>query len=260
MSDEQVLEELLKDKVKDKLESVGITANGTDEIVIIVDRSGSMARIRDEAEGGINAFMEEQGKVGKARVTIVEFDNYIKVVCDQVDSKEVPEYKLVPRGGTALLDAIGSVIGDPEKYTSKDGKTIVVVNTDGMENASKEWTRDKIFETINERKEAGWEFMFLAAGQDAIQTGMSYGFDKDSTVTYESSARGAKAASDVTSTYTTGLRTRSKADALYMKSAVVAQAAGALSEDGAIDPNAAGNKEVNDALAQIKAQQDLDNK
>jgi len=232
VSDDKVLDELLKDKVKNKLNDAGVVSNGTDEIVCIVDRSGSMGSMQVEAEGGINAFIEEQRKVGQANLTIVEFDNYVDVVCDQVKINEAAPYILKPRGMTSLLDAIGTVISDAEKYTSKDGKTIVVVMTDGDENSSKEWTRDKIFNLINERKEAGWEFMFLAAGQNAISVGQNYGFDKDSTVSFANSGHGVYHATNVATAYTTTLRSASKKDALFAKSAYVSANLDALSEVG----------------------------
>ena len=233
MSDDN--EKVLSELVKEKLENAGIASNGTDEIICIVDRSGSMGGMQVEAQGGINAFIEEQRKVGDANLTIVEFDNYINVVCDKVNIKEATEYELKPRGMTALLDAIGTVISDKDKYTAEDGKTIVVVMTDGLENSSKEWNADKINELINERKEDGWEFMFLAAGQDAIAVGQSYGFDKDSTVTFAGNAEGAMHATTVASAYTSTLRGGSKADALYAKSAYVQANAEYLSEEGALD-------------------------
>jgi len=234
MSDEKVLDELLKDKIKDKLNDAGITSNGTDEIICIVDRSGSMGSMQVEAQGGLNAFIEEQKKVGKANLTIVEFDNYINVVCDRIDINEAVEYELNPRGMTALLDAIGTVVSDNLKYKAEDGKTIVVVMTDGHENSSKEWKRDKVNTLINERKEEGWEFMFLAAGQDAIKVGQSYGFDADSTVSFVDNGAGATHANAVASAYTTGLRSGPKSFALKSKSAYIQANADVLSETGEV--------------------------
>jgi len=236
MSDEKVLNELLKDKIKNKFNEAGInqTATGTDEIICIVDRSGSMASMQVEAQGGLNAFVEEQCKVGKANLTIIEFDSYVDVVCERVNINEAAPYELKPRGMTALLDAIGMVISDNEKYTTKDGKTIVVVMTDGMENSSKEWTRKQINELIEARKEDGWEFMFLAAGQNAIKVGTSYGFDANSTVTFSNTGYGATQANEVASVYTTSLRTMSKSAALGAKSNYISANADALSEVGNI--------------------------
>jgi len=233
MSDDIVLDDLLKDK----LGSAGIKSKGTDEIICIVDRSGSMNLIRDEAQGGLNGFIEDQKKVGKANLTIVQFDNEINCVCDKVNLTEAEEYVLKPRGMTALLDAIGYVISDKEKYTSKDGKTIVVVVTDGDENCSKEWNKDKIFKLINERKDDGWEFMFLAAGQDAISTATNYGFDADSAVSFAANGMGATHAHEAMSVYTCSLRSGSKSFARSAKKAYVDAHLDTLSETGAVDDN-----------------------
>ncbi len=231
MSDDKVLDDLLKDKLGD----AGIKHKGTDEIVCIVDRSGSMNSIREEAQGGLNGFIEDQKKVGKANLTIVQFDNEINCVCDKVNLTEAEKYVLKPRGMTALLDAIGYVISDKEKYTSKGGKTIVVVLTDGDENCSKEWNKDKIFKLINERKEDGWEFMFLAAGQDAISTAIGYGFDGDSAVSFASSGLGATHAHEAMSVYTANLRDGGKSFARAAKKSYVDAHLDTLSEVGAVD-------------------------
>ena len=233
MSDD---DKVLNDLLKDKLEDVGITpkTSGVDEIVCIVDRSGSMNSMRADAEGGLNSFIEEQKKVGDANLTIVEFDTDVDVVCDQVNINEAAPYVLKPRGMTALLDAIGMVIAEKEKYTTDTGKTIVVVMTDGDENSSREWKRDKIFSLINERKEEGWEFMFLAAGQDAISVGQSYGFDANSTVSFADNGVGATHANAVASAYTSGLRTMSKSAALKSKSDYIMANADVLSETGEV--------------------------
>ena len=233
MSDEKVLKDLLKDK------EVGITAKtgNVDEIVCIVDRSGSMGSIRTDAEGGFNSFIEEQKKVGEANLTIIEFDNVVETLHDRVNIQNVEPYVLKPRGMTALLDAIGSVISESEKYTTDKGKTIVVVITDGGENSSKEWKRDAVFKMIEERKEAGWEFMFLAGGQDAISVGQSYGFDSDSTVSFANNARGAVHAHETAAVYSSSLRTMSKSSALKAKSAYVAEHLDVLSETGEVGNN-----------------------
>ena len=224
----EIFDQMFKDKV-------GQNAAAKDEIICIVDRSGSMGSIRKDAEGGLNEFVAEQKKVENgANITIIEFDTIVDTVCDQIDINEAVDYKLVPRGMTALLDAIGQVASDKDKYTT-DGKTIVVVVTDGGENSSQEWNRDSIFELINERKEDGWEFVFLAANQDAIQTATHYGFDANATASFAATGDGVNAAYDMTSAYATTLRTASKSDALAAKKAYVDDHADVLSETGAVD-------------------------
>ena len=236
MSDEQVLKDLFKDKVKQKEAETGVS-KGKDEIVVIVDRSGSMSSIKEDAQGGLNSFIEEQKKVeGGANLTIVEFDTMVDTVCDRVDLNEAQEYVLSPRGGTALLDAIGLVISNDLKYKAEDdGKTIVVVVTDGGENSSREWKRDDIFKLINERKEQGWEFMFLAANQDAISTATHYGFDANASASFDNSAKGVAHAFGMSSLYSTELRSVSKDAALAKKKEYVDAHQDVLSETGAVD-------------------------
>ena len=205
-----------------------------DQIICIVDRSGSMGAIRKDAEGGLNSFINEQKEVeGGANVTIVDFDDAYDVVCDAVDINDVEPYKLVPRGMTALLDAIGRTVNGFQ-YDG-DGKVIVVVVTDGDENRSQEYTRDQIFDLITEKKEAGWEFMFLAANQDAISAGGSMGFDADATVSFAGNSRGVAAAYANTAVYTTSLRTKSKSAALADKADHTLSNADVLSDTGAVE-------------------------
>jgi len=227
----------VKDKVKAKIQAAG-KSKGTDQIICIVDRSGSMGSIREDAQGGLNAFIKEQAELGEAKLTIVEFDDTVNTVCEQVNITEAEEYTLRPRGYTALLDAIGVVVGDATKYKSDDGKTIVVIVTDGGENASKEWSRDKIFELITERKDAGWEFLFLASNQDAISVGSSYGFAAEDSLSFGNNSRGFAAGAATATAYVGSLRTMSKGDALNAK-AMYAQASADLSDTGAVVDNPA---------------------
>lgn len=168
--------------------------NHTD-IAIVLDRSGSMVTIHDDTIGGFNQFLEDQQKAeGEATLTLVQFDHEYEVVYDNVPIKEVkplsPE-TFVPRGSTALLDAIGRTINSvgarlaktPEQDRPK--KVICVVITDGHENASKEFTRDKVFEMItHQREKYSWEFVFMGANQDAINAGMSMGISAQNSLTY----------------------------------------------------------------------------
>jgi len=206
MSDNaQVLNDLFKDQK---------TSSSKDEIICIIDRSGSMDWIRTDAEGGFNAFITEQKKVegAGANVTIVEFDNTLDTVCERIDIQDVKPYVLKPRFGTALYDAIGMTINGSD-YTG-DGKVIVVIVTDGDNNASQEYNQESVFKLINERKEQGWEFLFLAANQDAMSTGMSLGMDANTSINFNASGKGMTDAYMVGATYTSSLRTKSKADAL----------------------------------------------
>lgn len=220
----ELFDEMFKNKVSAK-----------DEIVCIIDRSGSMSGIRADAQGGLNTFINEQKNVGNgANLTIIEFDSVVETVCDQIDINEAIDYELKPRGATALLDAIGFVVSEKEKYTC-EGKTIIVVVTDGDENSSKEWTQKAIFDLINERKEQGWEFVFLAANQDAIKTASSYGFDANASISFAASGDGVAHAYGATTTYATSLRTMPKNAALASKTTYVNAHSDVLSEVGAVD-------------------------
>lgn len=183
-----------------------------DHIICIVDRSGSMSSIREEAQGGLNAFIQEQKEVDNgAYFTLVEFDNEYDQVCDRVDIKEAREYKLVPRGLTALYDAIGRTLNG---YPDVDGKKIVVIVTDGVENASYEYTSSQISKMITEKQDAGWEFIFLAANQNAVLTARSLGISADAALNFTASAAGATQVYAAATEYTRGLRTKSKTEAL----------------------------------------------
>ena len=135
-----------------------------------------------EARNGFNAFLESQQKLpGEARLTLVLFDHEYIVAHDGVPIKDVPsldEHTYVPRGTTALLDAIGRTINtigerlDKAPEPERPGKVIVAILTDGLENASQEFKRKQIFKMIKHQREVySWEFIFLGARQDAIQTG-----------------------------------------------------------------------------------------
>jgi uncharacterized protein YegL len=170
------------------------------EIVMIVDRSGSMESIKDDAQGGFNSFIEEQKKLpGEAALTLVQFDTEYETVHENKPLKDVPPYTLVPRGWTALLDALGMTIAKVGERLAKTpeeqrpGKVLVVIITDGQENSSKEYTKEKVFEAVSHQREKyKWEFQFLAANQDAIQAGASISIYNVSN--YQPSAQGIRGA------------------------------------------------------------------
>lgn len=193
---------------KDILNTIPQSNGVKDEIIIVVDRSGSMSSICEDAQGGINNFISEQKEVeGGANLTLVEFDTEYDVVHNRADIQSVSDYLLVPRGMTALNDAIGTAINtvkDPE------GKVIVVIVTDGGENSSREYTGSDVKDLIEAKTADGWEFVFLAANQDAIKTGGSLGIDAARSVNYVADAEGAQFAYAAASTLTKGLRTKSK--------------------------------------------------
>jgi len=149
------------------------------EIICIIDRSGSMGSIVNDAIGGFNTFLEEQKELpGKATLTFVQFDTEYEVVHESKPIQDVPilnskTYK--PRGGTALLDAIGKTINDTERRLSnmleesRPDKVIIAILTDGEENSSKKYSLSEIKEKISLQKEKHkWEFIYLGANQDAF--------------------------------------------------------------------------------------------
>lgn len=153
------------------------------EIILVSDRSGSMSNCREEAEGGINRFIEEQkDATGEAKLTLVQFDDVYEVVHDGIPIKDVPKYELHPRGWTALLDAIGKAMATVGERLSKTkdedrpGLVVCVISTDGHENKSSEYTRPQIKEMIeDQQKNYNWQFQFLGANIDAIMTGSQMG-------------------------------------------------------------------------------------
>jgi len=150
---------------------------------VIVDRSGSMGSIQADAQGGFNTFIEAQKKCpGEATLTLVQFDTNYEMLCENKPIRDVQPYTLIPRGATALLDAMGITIakvGERLRQTpesSRPGKVLVAIITDGEENSSREFSRARVFDMIQHQREVyKWEFVFIAANQDAIQTGASYG-------------------------------------------------------------------------------------
>jgi len=172
------------------------------ELVFILDRSGSMESMSKEAIGGFNAFLEEQKKVeGDANLTLVLFDNEYLLIHNGKNVKEcecLDDKTYVPRGTTALLDAIGRTIDDVGRRLAatpeaeRPGKVLVAIMTDGQENASKDYKKAKINEMISHQTgKYAWQFLFLAANQDAMAEGMSLGIARDFSMTYDSHQIGA---------------------------------------------------------------------
>jgi uncharacterized protein YegL len=184
--------------------------NNKSLIVIVLDRSGSMSSIRDDTIGGINTFLADQQKLpGECNLTFTQFDDVYEIIHHSVPLdkiKPLDQTTFVPRGATALLDAIGRTINTvgaeltalPEDQ--RPGKVFFTIFTDGEENSSKEFSKDQVFEMIKkQREEYKWEFIFLAANQDAIQTGQSMGMGASSSMTCNSTSAGIKGTYDALS-------------------------------------------------------------
>jgi len=162
------------------------------DITMVIARSGSMQSIQSDAEGGINFFIEQQKQEpGEANVTLVQFDTDYEFVHSGIPIKQVPAFKLVPRGATALLDAVGRAINETgARLASVDesqrpGLVVFVIVTDGEENSSREFTREQIRTMVEHQQSAyKWQFTFLAANQDAFAAGGSMGIDQDGIAAY----------------------------------------------------------------------------
>jgi Mg-chelatase subunit ChlD len=155
------------------------------DITLVVDRSGSMASVREDAEGGVNTFIAKQAQEpGDALLTLVQFDTEYEFLHRGVPISQVPKYELVPRGMTALLDAVGRAVNETGERLAKmpeqdrPGLVIFVVMTDGHENSSKEFTKAQIKEMIEHQQHVySWQFTFLGANQDAFAEAGSLGID-----------------------------------------------------------------------------------
>jgi uncharacterized protein YegL len=162
-------------------------------IAVLVDRSGSMAQCRDDMEGGLNTFVESQAKEpGDAEITLAQFDTKFELLWPLSPIKDAQKYTLVPRGCTALLDATGRFITEVgEELATRDeadrpGKVIVCIVTDGMENSSVDWTRDRVKALVQQqRSQWQWEFVFLGADMNAVQEGASLGVPQKSSLTFD---------------------------------------------------------------------------
>lgn len=171
------------------------------ELVFILDRSGSMAGLEKDTIGGFNAMIERQKKTeGEAVISTVLFDNTSEVIHDRVDLQKIEtmtEKQYYVRGCTALLDAIGGAIhhiGNVHKYARDEDRpehTMFIITTDGMENASRRYSSDQVKQMIERQKSKyGWEFLFLGANIDAIETAGTFGIGADRAVNYNSDSEG----------------------------------------------------------------------
>lgn len=187
------------------------------EIVFIIDRSGSMHGLETDTIGGFNSMIEKQKQdKGEAFVSTVLFSNFSKVLHDRVDLNDIKaltENDYTAGGCTALLDAIGGAIkhiGNIHKYARPEDvpeNTLFVITTDGMENASRFYSSDKVKKMIERQKtKYGWEFLFLGANIDAVETGAGLGIGADRSVTYNSDSVGTALNYDVISDAISTLR------------------------------------------------------
>ena len=171
------------------------------ELVMILDRSGSMAGLESDTIGGYNSMLKKQRETaGEVLVSTVLFDDRSEVLYDRIPLRKMPrmtEEDYYVRGCTALLDAVGGAIhhiGNVHKYAKEEDrpeKTIFVITTDGMENASRMYTYDCVKKMIErQKKKYGWEFLFLGANMDAVGTAARFGIAEDRAANFHSDHEG----------------------------------------------------------------------
>jgi len=177
------------------------THNNLTELVFILDRSGSMAGLERDTIGGFNAMIEKQKREsGECFVSTVLFDNVTEVLHDRVRLSEIrpmTDGEYTVRGSTALIDAIGGAIhhiGNIHKYARPEDvpeHTMFIITTDGMENASHKYSSDGVKKMIERQKtKYGWEFLFIGANIDAVETAKNFGISRDRAVNYVADSKG----------------------------------------------------------------------
>ena len=178
-----------------------MSKKGLTELVMILDRSGSMSGLEADTIGGFNSMIAKQKQEeGEALVSVVLFDDKMDVISDRVPVQKVEamtEKQYFVRGSTALLDAMGRAInhiGNVHKYAREEDvpeKTIFVITTDGMENSSREYTYEKVRGMVERQQERwGWEFIFLGANMDAVKEASKFGIQASRAASYECDAAG----------------------------------------------------------------------
>lgn len=176
-----------------------VMMNEKTHIICILDRSGSMTSIMSDSIGGFNTFLKQQRELpDEATITVALFDDKYEIVYDNVNIKKAEDLTNTvwyPRGMTALYDAIGKTINNEKLKFSKLGveapaKVLCVIVTDGLENASKEYTLNTVKNLIGECEKDNWNFLYLAANQDAFSVGSSFGVSAGNTYTYTATTDG----------------------------------------------------------------------
>jgi hypothetical protein len=201
-------------------------------LILVVDRSGSMDKIASDAEGGIASFLKEQKAAAKkldqrVTVTLVQFDSVYEVVYAHKNITSVPAYYLVPRWSTALFDVIGRTIHSEGEWLrqlpeeARPGQVFFVINTDGLENTSREFTKSMVRDLITKQtSKYSWNFVYLGANQDAITVGADMGISSDQSLTYTASAHG------ITQSYNSLSNSISSSRAAFAGSGVAVASAG----------------------------------
>jgi uncharacterized protein YegL len=164
------------------------------EVIVVLDRSGSMTTIRADMEGGFKSFLEEQRALpGRCVVSLYQFDDQYEKVFEERDVRELQGISITPRGNTALLDAVGrTIVSAGERLAKKPeherpGAVIVLVITDGQENASREYGRPEVKQLVEQQQKSyAWKFVYLGADLSAFAEAASMGFAQNAVATYDS--------------------------------------------------------------------------
>ena len=176
------------------------TKRNLTELVFIIDRSGSMSGLESDTVGGFNSMIERQkSEEGECLVTTVLFNHRIERLHDRIPLEKVgkmTEKDYTVGGCTALIDAIGETVDhirDIHRYIRPEdlpSKTLFVITTDGLENASSRYSAQDVKKTVKEMKKAGWEFLFIGANIDSVETAERIGIDAGCAVDYRADKRG----------------------------------------------------------------------
>ena len=198
-----------------------IRSNEKTQIICILDRSGSMSSIMSDSIGGFNTFLKQQKELpDEATLTVALFDDKYELLYDNIDikkTKDITPKEWYPRGTTALYDAIGKTINDVKANHNNLGveapsKVLVCIVTDGYENSSKEYQLSDIEKLIKKCEKDDWNFIYLAANQDAFAVGMSFGVSAGNTYTYTADSAGVFNMSSTLTSASTSYRSMSSSD------------------------------------------------
>ena len=187
------------------------------ELIFILDRSGSMGGLESDTIGGFNATISDQKKIdGETRVTTILFDNFFEVLHDRINLQDIApltEQDYFVRGSTALYDAVAlgiRKIANVQKQTRKEGradKVIMVITTDGYENASRDTNAAMLHKMIDDCKKDGWEFLFLGADIDAQAAAGSIGIDSNRAANFVKDSQGVRVQYDSLNVAISAMRT-----------------------------------------------------
>ena len=192
-------EEKMKQEAEKKEEAKQSQDVKSIDLIMIIDKSGSMYSLRNDTIGGFNSFLDEQRKKEiPVKVSVIMFNNQMEKKYNRADIKEIQnmtEKDYVPGGTTALLDAVGntlSAVQSDEAVNTEGNKVVVVIITDGMENASTEWRYDTVKKMVTELTDKKYEFVFLGADIDAVGVAGNIGISSSNSMKFEKSSRGVK--------------------------------------------------------------------